>query len=243
MKDMKEYSLGDELKILFKLFKYTRQWKVNLACGILYLLLGVFMIFIGSYGTVLGGMWFVIFPSVTLSGLEQLYYSSYMNTSPKHRYYSLVLHPFLMGMLYLIGYIFAALTYVMKVLVIRTSNGLIVDIMEHMDMNISFGIIFIFIGVLGMLFYCYSCISSKGNVWFMIAFIVVFAFVYMGTFMTFTYDKVMDMRLDFPVGAGFVIGLLLIILGIVIGVFLRYKMYDKSYSSLTKKAFRNLSKI
>ncbi|MBE5925036.1 MAG: hypothetical protein E7271_11375 [Lachnospiraceae bacterium] len=237
---MKKYSLVTELKNLIKLFKYTRQWKVNMVAGIMYLLLGVFMIFTGGYGPFIGGMWLVTFPSITFSGLEQVYYSSYMNSSPKHKYYSLVLHPVLIGMMYLTGYIIAALTYAVKVIIIRTFDGFVVDII--MDMNISFGIFFVFIGLLGMLFYIYSSISSKANVWFMIVFIVAFILIYMGTILALTYDEVKNMQLDFPVGVGFVIGLLLIILGIVVGTILRYALYKKPYSPMIKKVFVKLEK-
>lgn len=238
---MKEYSIGIEIKNLLKMIKLTRQWKQNVVCGVLFLALGVLFICIG-FSTFLGGLYFMISGGTIMSGLEQVFYSSYANTSPKHKFYCTVVYPLLYALAFIVGYLIAALTIGIKILLIRQINGSAVgNILSNMNMGISSGTTLVIIGIMGMLFYIYSGISSKNYIAVSLIFIVVFWFIYLS--MIFPPEDANDLRIKMSFESGFVIGFFILLLGIAIGVMFRNALYKKPYSPMYKKAFLRLSKM
>ena len=239
---MKEYSIGIEIKNLLKMIKLTRQWKQNVVCGVLFLALGVLFICIGGFNTFLGGLYFMISGGTIMSGLEQVFYSSYANTSPKHKFYCTVVYPLLYAFAFIVGYLIAALTIGIKILLIRQINGSVVgNILSNMNMGISSGTTLAIIGIMGMLFYIYFGISSKNYIVVSLIFIVVFWFIYLS--MIFPPEDANDLQIKMSFGSGFVIGFLILLLGIAIGVMFRNALYKKPYSPMYKKAFLRLSKM
>ncbi len=239
---MKEYSIGIEIKNLLKMIKLTRQWKQNVVCGVLFLALGVIFICIGGFNTFLGGLYFMISGGTIMSGLEQVFYSSYANTSPKHKFYCTVVYPLLYAFAFIVGYLIAALTIGIKILLIRQINGSVVgNILSNMNMGISSGTTLVIIGIMGMLFYIYFGISSKNYIAVSLIFIVVFWFIYLS--MIFPPEDANDLQIKMSFGSGFVIGFLILLLGIAIGVMFRNAFYKKPYSPMYKKAFLRLSKM
>lgn len=239
---MKEYSIGIEIKNLLKMIKLTRQWKQNVVCGVLFLALGVLFICIGGFNTFLGGLYFMISGGTIMSGLEQVFYSSYANTSPKHKFYCTVVYPLLYAFAFIAGYLIAALTIGIKILLLRQIKGSVAgDILSKMNMGVSSGTTLVFIGIMGMLFYIYSGISSKNYIAVSLIFIVVFLFIYLS--MIFPPEDANDLQIKMSFGSGFVIGFLILLLGIAIGVMFRNALYKKPYSPMYKKAFLRLSKM
>jgi hypothetical protein len=239
---MKEYSIGIEIKNLLKMIKLTRQWKQNVVCGVLFLALGVLFICIGGFNTFLGGLYFMISGGTIMSGLEQVFYSSYANTSPKHKFYCTVVYPLLYAFAFIVGYLIAALTIGIKILLIRQINGSVFgNILSNMNMGISSGTTLVIIGIMGMLFYIYFGISSKNYIVVSLIFIVVFWFIYLS--MIFPPEDANDLQIKMSFGSGFVIGFLILLLGIAIGVMFRNALYKKPYSPMYKKAFLRLSKM
>ena len=239
---MKEYSIGIEIKNLLKMIKLTRQWKQNVVCGVLFLALGVLFICIGGFNTFLGGLYFMISGGTIMSGLEQVFYSSYANTSPKHKFYCTVVYPLLYAFAFIAGYLIAALTIGIKILLLRQIKGSVAgDILSKMNMGVSSGTTLVFIGIMGMLFYIYSGISSKNYIAVSLIFIVVFWFIYLS--MIFPPEDANDLQIKMSFGSGFVIGFLILLLGIAIGVMFRNALYKKPYSPMYKKAFLRLSKM
>ena len=85
---MSNYSFKEESRKMLNLLKYTRQWKQNIGAAIFFYVLAVVFITLGGFNTALGGMYMFIGGSMLVQGYEQIFFTSYMNTSPKHRYYS-----------------------------------------------------------------------------------------------------------------------------------------------------------
>ena len=123
----------------------------------------------------------------------------------------------------------------------QIKDSVVGNILSNMNMGISSGTTLAIIGIMGMLCYIYFGISSKNYIVVSLIFIVVFWFIYLS--MIFPPEDANDLQIKMSFGSGFVIGFLILLLGIAIGVMFRNALYKKPYSPMYKKAFLRLSKM
>ena len=249
---MQDYSFKEESKKMLHLLKYTRQWKQNVGAAIFFYVLAVFLIMFGGFYTALGGMYIYMGGSLLLQGYEQIFFTSYMNTSAKHRYYSVNMFSIFTMVSYTIGYVMALIGIaVRQMLINREWDEHIEYVITNMNMGMISGAVLLFVGIMGLIIAIYYGVASKLYLSSMIVFIISFFAIYMLMINLTTADNFNETILAFGIrwkqlnisfGKGAVIGYLILLAGIAISWLLRRTLYDRQYSPMYKKMFLRLSK-
>ncbi|MBR1598918.1 MAG: hypothetical protein IJ661_08415 [Lachnospiraceae bacterium] len=249
---MQDYSFKEESKKMLHLLKYTRQWKQNVGAAIFFYVLGVFLITLGGFNTALGGMYMVIGGGMLVQNYEQIFFTSYMNTSAKHRYYSVNMFSIFTMVSYTIGYVMALIGIaVRQMLINREWDEHIEYVITNMNMGMKSGAVLLFVGIMGLIIAIYYGVASKLYLSSMIVFIIVFFAIYILMINLTTADNFNETILAFGIrwkqlnisfGKGAVIGYLILLAGIAISWLLRRTLYDRQYSPMYKKMFLRLSK-
>lgn len=249
---MSDYSFKEESKKMLQLLKYTRQWKQNLAVAILFYVLGIFLIMIGGFNTFLGGMYMVIAGNMLFNGYEQLFMTSYMNTSARHRYYSIDLFLVFSIISITIGYVMALMVLALKEMLInRDWDEHIQFVISKLNMGMKSGTVLVFIGIMGMILIIYYSVQSKMYGIAMIIYLVAFFGLYIVMINLSTGDEINDTilalgikwkQINISFGIGAVIGYVFILAGAAIAWILRRAVYNRQYSPAYKKMFLRLSK-
>ena len=249
---MTDYSFKEESKKLLNLLKYTRQWKQNVGAAIFFYVLAIILITLGGFNTALGGMYMFIGGSMLVQGYEQIFFTSYMNTSAKHRYYSVNMYSIFTMVTFTVGYVMALIGIAIREMLIdREWDEHIEEVIINMNMGMKSGAFLVFVGIMGMIIVVYYSVASKLYFSSMIVFIISFFAIYMVMINMTTADNFNETilafgirwkQLDISFGKGAVIGYLILLAGIAISWLLRRALYDRLYSPMYKKMFLRLSK-
>ena len=249
---MTDYSFKEESKKMLHLLKYTRQWKQNVGVGILFCVLGVVFIILGGFNTALGGMYMVIGGGMLVQGYEQIFFTSYMNTSAKHRYYSVNMYSIFTLIIFTVGYVMALIGIAIREMLInREWDEHIEYVITNMNMGMKSGAVLMFVGIMGLIIAIYYGVASKLYFSSMIVFFISFFAIYILMMNLTTSDSFNETILAFGIrwkqinisfGKGAVIGYLILLAGITIARLLRGALYDRQYSPMYKKMFLRLSK-
>ena len=249
---MPDYSFKEESKKMLCLLKYTRQWKQNIGVTIFFYVLGVFFLTLGGFNTAVGGMYMFIGGSMLVQGYEQIFFTSYMNTSAKHRYYSVNMYSIFTLVTFTVGYVMALIGIAIREMLIdREWDEHIEEVIINMNMGMRGGAVLLFVGIMGMIIVIYYGVASKLYFSSMIVFFISFFAIYMVMVNVTTADNFNETILAFGIrwkqlnisfGKGAVIGYLILLAGIAISQLLRMALYDRQYSPMYKKMFLRLSK-
>lgn len=249
---MSEFSLREESRKMLRLLKFTRQWKQNVGVMIFFYVLGIFFTIMGGFNTFLGGFYLVLGGTMLIGAYEQMFFTSYMNTSPRHRYYSGRLYLMFSAAAFTVGYILEIICLWVKELLINREWD------EHMEewilkwnKGMESGTILVFIGILGMITAIYFNVLPKAYISSIIIFFGGFYTIFMIMMNAMADDIIDDNSMDIgtklgqlhiSLGKGAVIGYVLILAGLAIGSLIRKALYNRQYSPLYKKAFLRTSK-
>ena len=249
---MTDYSFKEESRKMLHLLKYIRQWKQNVGAAIFFYVLSVFLITLGGFNTALGGMYMFIGGSMLVQGYEQIFFTSYMNTSAKHRYYSVNMYSIFTLVTFTVGYVMALIGIAIREMLIdREWDEHIKEVIINMNMGMKGGAILLFVGIMGMIIVIYYGVASKLYFSSMIVFFISFFAIYMVMINLTTADSFNETILAFGIrwkqinisfGKGAVIGYLILLIGIAVSRLLRGALYDRQYSPMYKKMFLRLSK-
>ena len=249
---MADYSFKEESIKMLKLIRYIGQWKQNLVAVVFFYLAGIIFVITGGFSITIGALYMMIAGSIQIQGYEQIFFTSYMNTSARHRYYSVDLYSLFMAVSFTIGYVLAIICLAVKDKLINMEwNGRIQESISEWDTGINSGAVLVFAGIMGMIMIIYYSVASKAYISTTIIFFVTFFPIFMIMLNVTSEDDFNDTpmalgiiwkKLDVSFGKGAVIGFLLILLGVAIVWLLRRVTYNKQYSPLYKKALLRFSK-
>lgn len=249
---MPDYSFKEESKKMLCLLKYTRQWKQNVGVTIFFYVLGVIFITLGGFNTALGVMYMMIGAGMPTQSYEQIFFTSYMNTSAKHKYYSVKMYSIFTLVSFTIGYVMALIGIAIREMIInREWDEHIEEVIINMNMGIKSGAVLLFVGIMGLIIAIYYGVVSKLYLSSMFIFMIAFFAIYMVMVNVTTADNFNETILAFGIrwkqlnisfGKGAVIGYLILLAGIAISLLLRRGLYDRQYSPMYKKMFLRLSK-
>lgn len=177
---MTDYSFKEESRKMLHLLKYTRQWKQNVGVTIFFYVLGVIFLTLGGFNTALGGMYMFIGGSMLVQGYEQIFFTSYMNTSAKHRYYSVNMYSIFTLVTFTVGYVMALIGIAIREMLInREWDEHIEKVIINLNMGMKSGAVLLFVGIMGMIIVIYYGVASKLYFSSMIIFIIAFFAIYM----------------------------------------------------------------
>ena len=244
---MEKYRVREEMRKEIRLLKYTYNWKQNLGCLIVFAVLGIFFILAGGICNPIGGLYMMVGSTLLLQGLEQVYFTSFMQSSPRARFYSVTLHMILSSATFFAGYLITVLLLFLREQILGNMDGWIGEFFGFY--NIKAGNVLLITGLLGMVTCIHQGVSTRAYISSMIVFVVAFMGLFLAG-MSITEDMGDEIltvgtsweQLKLPFGTGALIGGICLIVGVVISGILRYALFKMPYSQVYKRMFMRYAK-
>lgn len=203
-----------DIRNCFKLMKYGYQIKSNIACTVLFFLMGIAFSIIGHEQYVLSIMYFFLSILFVVQSMYMALYSDFVGASPKRRKVELRY----IDILNVIGGMVASATTIIMAFLTRTqsSEG------ASLETNLVIG------GWMAIIMYCYMSMSFKmmwiGMILFFVTFLSVMNIA--GSAFAATFDRALAGKTTFAV----LVFILEVAIGIVLGHIIRRVLYRKSMS-------------